>query len=97
MKRMFETKGSRFKVFIIFSCLSLFILNPPQPPFSKGGLGGFVAEAKVYIDIDSPVLKKLPIAIQEFSGISGKEISDIIRDDLTFTGLFLYIDRAAYI
>jgi len=56
-----------------------------------------VAEAKIYIDIDSPVLKKLPIAIQEFSGTSGKEISDIIRDDLTFTGLFLYIDRAAYI
>jgi TolB protein len=54
-------------------------------------------EAKVYIDISSPALKKLPIAIYEFNGASGKEISDIIRDDLDFTGLFVYIDRAAYI
>jgi TolB protein len=54
-------------------------------------------EAKVYIDISSPAFKKLPIAIQEFSGNSGREISDIIRDDLTFTGLFFYVDRTAYI
>ncbi|NCO68181.1 MAG: Tol-Pal system beta propeller repeat protein TolB [Nitrospirae bacterium CG_4_10_14_0_8_um_filter_41_23] len=54
-------------------------------------------EAKVYIDISSPAFKKLPIAIQEFSGPSGKEISNIIRDDLEFTGLFLYIDRNAYL
>ena len=54
-------------------------------------------EAKVYIDITSPAFKKLPIAIQEFSGTFGREISDIIRDDLIFTGLFSYIERAAYI
>lgn len=57
----------------------------------------FSAEAKVYIDISSPAFKRLPIAIPEFYGPSGKEISDIIRDDLEFTGLFLNIDRAAYI
>jgi len=56
-----------------------------------------VVEAKVYINIASPAFKKLPIAIQEFTGASGKEISDIIRDDLEFTGLFLNIDRTAYI
>ncbi len=56
-----------------------------------------VAEAKVYIDISSPAFKKLPIAVQEFSGPSGKEISDIVRDDLEFTGLFAYIDKNAYI
>jgi TolB protein len=55
------------------------------------------ATAKVYIDITSPALKKLPIAIYDFGGLSGKEISDIIKDDLEFTGLFTYIDRAAYI
>ncbi|OGW38681.1 MAG: Tol-Pal system beta propeller repeat protein TolB [Nitrospirae bacterium RBG_13_39_12] len=54
-------------------------------------------EAKVYIDISSPAFKTLPIAIQAFSGPSGKEISDIIRDDLQFTGLFEYIDRDAYL
>jgi TolB protein len=55
-----------------------------------------VVEAKVYIDISSPASKKLPIAIQEFSGPSGREISDIIQSDLDFTGLFAFIDRAAY-
>lgn len=54
-------------------------------------------EAKIYIDITSPAIKKLPIAIQEFSGTEGKQIADIIRDDLEFTGFFLCIDRAAYI
>ncbi len=56
-----------------------------------------VVEAKVYIDITSPAFKKLPIAIYDFGGPSGKEISDIIKDDLEFTGLFAYIDRAVYI
>jgi TolB protein len=56
-----------------------------------------VAQAKVYIDISSPAFRKLPIAIEEFSGSSGKEISDIIKDDLEYTGLFANIDRAAYL
>lgn len=54
-------------------------------------------EAKVYIDITSPAAKKLPIAIYDLQGAQGKEISDIIRDDLTFTGLFICIDKASYI
>lgn len=54
-------------------------------------------EAKVYIDITSPSSMKLPIAIYDLQGPLGKEISDIIRDDLTFTGLFVSIDKAAYI
>jgi TolB protein len=57
----------------------------------------FTCESKVYIDITSPALNKLPIAIYSFGGSSGKEISDTIKDDLEFTGLFTYIDRAAYI
>ncbi len=55
------------------------------------------AYAKVYIDITSPAFKKLPIAIHELAGTEGKEISDIIRDDLDFTGLFFCLDRNAYI
>lgn len=76
---------------------SFFILNPTVPPFTKGGFGGIKAEAKVYIDITSPAMKKLPIAIYDFGGTSGREISDIIKDDLEFTGFFTYIDRATYI
>ena len=54
-------------------------------------------EAKVYIDITSPLAKKLPIAIYDLQGAQGREISEIIRDDLTFTGLFICIDKASYI
>ncbi|MDP2157497.1 MAG: Tol-Pal system beta propeller repeat protein TolB, partial [Nitrospirota bacterium] len=49
------------------------------------------------IDITSPAAKKLPIAIYDLQGAQGKEISDIIRDDLTFSGLFSCIDKASYI
>ena len=53
--------------------------------------------AKMYIDISSPGSRKLPIAIQEFSGTSGKQIADIVQNDLEVTGLFAYVDRAAYL
>jgi TolB protein len=55
------------------------------------------AEAKVYIDITSPAAMKVPIAIFDFPGASGREISRVLRDDLVFTGLFTYVDKAAYI
>ncbi len=60
-------------------------------------LCALIVDAKVYIDISSPAFRKLPIAIQEFYGPSGKEISDIIKKDLEFSGLFAYIDKNAYI
>lgn len=56
-----------------------------------------IAEAKVYIDITSPAFKKMPIAISDFAGQSGKEVADIIRDDLDFTGLFLCLDKKTFI
>ena len=84
--KTFNVQSSTFKVLIFV--LLLFTIHFSLFTF---------AEAKVYIDITSPVLKKLPVAIEEFSGPSGKEISDIVRNDLEFTGLFLYIDRAAYL
>jgi TolB protein len=55
------------------------------------------ALAKVYIDITSPFSTKLPIAIQDFAEDLGPEISDMVRDDLVFTGLFELIDKAAYL
>ena len=57
----------------------------------------FMADAKVYVDITSPAFRKLPIAIQDFKGPYGKEISDIIRNDLDFTGLFACIDKETFI
>jgi len=50
---------------------------------------------KIYIDITSSGVKKLPIAVQPFIG--AKEVSDIIKADMTFTGLFNCLDEAAQI
>ncbi len=65
-------------------CLVLFCLLP-----------SIVFADKIYIDITSPGSSKLPIAVQSFTG--NKEISDIVKNDLTFTGLFECIDDAAQI
>lgn len=50
---------------------------------------------KIYIDITSPNIKKLPIAIQPFIG--ARDLSDIVKSDMTFTGLFDCLDEAAQI
>jgi TolB protein len=55
------------------------------------------AFAKVYIDITSPQARQLPIAVFDFTGPSGGHIADIIRDDLTFTGFFVCVDKASYV
>ncbi len=55
------------------------------------------ALAKIYIDITSPSIKKLPLAIFDLQGPQGHEISEVIRDDVGFTGLFMYIDKSSYI
>ncbi|MBF0553429.1 MAG: Tol-Pal system beta propeller repeat protein TolB [Nitrospirae bacterium] len=56
------------------------------------------AVARVYIDINSPGLKRLPIAVVDFAGIAeGTALADIIRSDLDFTGLFVFINKNAFI
>ncbi|MCG6553906.1 MAG: Tol-Pal system beta propeller repeat protein TolB [Candidatus Magnetominusculus sp. LBB02] len=56
------------------------------------------ALARVYIDINSPGLKRLPIAVVDFAGVAeGTELADIIRSDLDFTGLFVFINKSAFI
>ncbi|MEK7742487.1 MAG: Tol-Pal system beta propeller repeat protein TolB [Nitrospirota bacterium] len=87
MKEKFRVKSLKLKVFLTAFFTALLIFN-----FQL-----LTCEAKIYIDITSPAIKKLPIAIQEFSGTEGRQMTDIIRDDLEFTGFFLSIDRAAYI
>lgn len=69
-------------IFLLFAfCFSLFTF----------------AEAKIYIDITNPSAKKVPIAIFDFEGPNGRAVSEIIREDVIFTGLFQYIDRNSYI
>jgi TolB protein len=55
------------------------------------------AGAKIYIDITSPSVKQLSIAVYDFSGSPGSEISGVIRDDLNFTGVFTCADKASFI
>lgn len=54
------------------------------------------AQAKVYIDITSP-RQQVILAVSELDGPHGAEISDVIRDDLGFTGFFVPIEKAAFI
>ena len=61
------------------------------------GLLSTVVESKIYIDITSPAFKKLSIAIQEFEGPFGRDISDTIDNDLEFTGFFLPVQRDAFV
>lgn len=55
------------------------------------------ADAKVYIDITSPNIRKMPIAIYDLQGPSGADVAEIIRKDLTFTGLFTCVDKSSYL
>jgi TolB protein len=56
------------------------------------------ADDRVYVDISSPGVKRLPIAIQEFTGHQdGADMSEIVQDDLAWTGLFSFTDRAAHL
>lgn len=73
------------KLFFIFSVLLLTVHCSPLTVHAE----------KIYIDITSPGIRRLPIAIQPFSG--APEISSIIKADLTFTGLFECLPEDAQI
>ncbi|MBF0343138.1 MAG: Tol-Pal system beta propeller repeat protein TolB [Nitrospirae bacterium] len=56
------------------------------------------AESRVYVDVSSPGARKLPIAIQDFTGIAtGSEVSDVVASDLQFTNLFSFVDKKAFL
>lgn len=51
------------------------------------------AEAKIYIDITSPGIRKLPVSIHTSGTPASREIESIVRGDLEFTGLFTFVDQ----
>ncbi|MBI4822976.1 MAG: Tol-Pal system beta propeller repeat protein TolB [Nitrospirae bacterium] len=55
-----------------------------------------ISNAEVSIVISSHE-RQMPIAISDFSGTHGKELSDVIADDLRYTGLFLVLEKDAFI
>lgn len=81
--KIFNDLFNRYSLLSILFLVSAYCLAP------------IVSADRIYIDIKSPGIGKLPIAVQDFIG--AQEISDIVRDDLTFTGLFECIDKAAHI
>ncbi|UCD34573.1 MAG: PD40 domain-containing protein [Nitrospiraceae bacterium] len=50
------------------------------------------AEAKVYLDITSPAVRKLPLMIRTPGTPASREIESIVKSDLGFTGLFTFVD-----
>ena len=58
--------------------------------------------ARVYIDIEAPVLQPLPIAIDQFRDISGsqpelaRKIIEILTNDLTISGFFEIISKGEF-
>ncbi len=83
---MQKIKSPRLLIAALTMCIvaGLF-LKHPQPAYAE----------KVFIDITSPGLRKLPVAVQQFTG--APEVSDVVKADLTFTGLFECLDDAAQI
>jgi TolB protein len=55
------------------------------------------AGAKVLIDVDHPTLEPMKIVLPEFASgpsgqVNGREMADILRNDLFLTGLFHFVD-----
>ena len=77
-------------------CLSVFLLALFQAT---------PAVSRIYIDINSPLQKKIPIAIPSFryeggDGANqslGKNLADMLNDALSFSGLFQGLDPAVFL
>jgi len=63
------------------------------------------AEAKIYIDIDSPTFQQFPIAVCDFNVLTpdpafanlGAEMADGIKKYLSFTGIFNILDKRSFL
>ncbi len=64
---------------------------------------GISAEARFYIDINAPALKKIPIAIPDFNDMDSgnselaKTLPKVLEYDLVFTGLFQSLDSESFL
>ncbi len=63
------------------------------------------ADPKIYLDINAPAIRKLPVAIQIFRNLKqapedlpiGKELHETLSDDLVFSGLLQILDPTSFI
>ncbi|MEA1868061.1 MAG: Tol-Pal system beta propeller repeat protein TolB [Thermodesulfobacteriota bacterium] len=80
------------KTFSWIFCLVFLIFSPS------------LVEARLYIDITSPYLQKIPIAVPYLdvtpstfeNDLLGRKISKVLSDDLIFHGFFSVLDPAGY-
>lgn len=108
----------RLKNLTAIALAAIFIFAPayafcqtPAPPASAPASAPALARAKVYIDLEAPSIKKLPIAIQEFREAPSAgskadektaqaikaEILDALAGDLRFSNLFTFIKKEAFL
>jgi TolB protein len=81
---------------VYFLCLSVFLLVIFQAT---------PAVSRIYIDINSPLQKKIPIAIPSFlneggdgaNQSMGKNLAEILNNALSFSGLFQGLDPAVFL
>jgi TolB protein len=94
MKKEFRVQSLEFRGLIfIFSLFTIYFSL-----FTE-------VEAKIYIDINAPSFRRLPIAVTDFRDLGettdreghGKKIAEVIRDDLDFSGFFDLLDPASFI
>ena len=87
--------------YYLFSIAAAFVAMNCAPDMVKTCLGA----PKIYIDINTPAGKRLPIAVSDIKKLGdagtqseiGSSLRDIFISDLDFTGLFDVIDKKAYI
>lgn len=84
-----------FTVYCLLFILLLFTIH--YSPFTE-------AWGRVYIDINAPEFKRIPIAVVDFRGLGGhdpeghgKRIAEVIRTDLDFSGFFEVLDPTSFI
>lgn len=85
------------KKYLISACILFFCT---LPVFSNS------ADAKIYVDIDSPTFQQIPIAICDFSSQItsatksvnfGITVSDDIKKDLSLTGIFNILNKKSFL
>jgi TolB protein len=77
VKEKLKVKSLKFKVLALSLLFTLYF-----------SLSTFV-DAKVYIDITSPALRKLPISIISRGPKEAEIVENIVKDDLFYTGFFV--------
>ena len=55
----------------------------------------FISEAKIYIDITNPE-RRIPVAISPLSGPLGREIAQVVSQDLDYTGFFILLGEEGF-